>query len=103
MVKEKAHSDPLEDPAIAALVDGAVARYRDTLSAAEIDALRSVLAIQLASHPVLVRLMARVRPRAAPLASTEMPADGTDPPVLSVAEGAAPLLKRPGKKAQGAG
>lgn len=108
-MKEPSPPDPLDDPAIAALVDGAVARYRDTLSAAEIDALRSILAVQLASHPVLSRLMARVRPRAAPLISTEMAAEGADPPLLSVAEdtapaeGALPLRKPPGKKAQGAG
>ncbi|NUO50990.1 MAG: hypothetical protein HOV80_19215 [Polyangiaceae bacterium] len=100
-MKEQSPSDPLDDPAIAALVDGAVARYEGTLSPAEIDALRSILAIQLASHPVLARLMARVVPRAAPLVSTEMAAEVADPPLLSVAEGAVPLRKRPGKKAQG--
>jgi hypothetical protein len=130
LVKEQAPSDPLDDPAVAAMVDGAVARYRDTLSAAEIDALRSVLAIQLASHPVLARLMARVLPRAAPLASGELASGelasgelasgelasgevvsremtsgevAADRALLSVAEGAAVLPKRPGKKAQGAG
>ncbi len=109
-MKEHPPPDPLDDPAIAALVDGAVARYEDTLSAAEIDALRSVLAIQLASHPVLSRLVARLVPRAVPLASGEMATGevAAEPGLLSVAEGrvpleAVPLRKRPGKKAQGAG
>ncbi len=55
-------SDPLEDPIIRAQVDRAVAPYREKLSAEAIEEMRNVLAVQLASHPVLSRMVQRVRP-----------------------------------------
>lgn len=71
--------DPLEDPIIRAEVDRAVAPYRATLGKEALEELRNVLAVQLASHPVLSRLVARLKPPPVVHVSDELPSasDGT--------------------------
>jgi hypothetical protein len=55
-------SDPLEDPLIREYVERAVAPYVPILSPEELEALRNLIAINLAVHPVLSRMVARLRP-----------------------------------------
>ncbi len=72
---------------IASLVASAVAPYAPVLDPEALEAMRSAMAVQLASHPVLSGLVGRLRERAAPLRTG--------------AEGEPPEASR-GKKAGGA-
>jgi hypothetical protein len=89
-------ADPLDDPLVAAFIEKAIAPYRSTLGAAELQVLRDVLAIQLASHPVLSQYVARLAPRADVHESAEVE--------TGAAPGAAveqPPTPKRAKKAQG--
>lgn len=68
--------DPLEDPIIRAEVDRAVAPYRATLGKEALEELRNVIAVQLASHPVLSRLVSRLKPPPVVHVSDELPSGG---------------------------
>jgi hypothetical protein len=70
--------DPLDDPIVRAEVDRAVEPYRATLTPAALEEMRNVLAVQLVSHPVLSRMLQRLRPPPVVMQSEELPTDGTE-------------------------
>ena len=62
---EQAHDAPTVDDRLAGEVEGALAAFRDVLSAAELARTRAVLAEQLRSDPVVRLLIAARAGRAA--------------------------------------
>jgi hypothetical protein len=70
--------DPLDDPIVRAEVDRAVEPYRATLTPAALEEMRNVLAVQLVSHPVLSRMLQRLRPPPVVMQSEELPTDGAE-------------------------
>jgi hypothetical protein len=61
------------DPVLEAQIERALEPYRAFLSPETLDVFRAFLADALTTHPVGSSLLARVRPRIAPLQSGDMP------------------------------
>ncbi len=63
---------PEREPVLDALVERALAPYRDLLPAATIAVMREELELAYTTHPVAARLIARIRERAPTVESEEL-------------------------------